>query len=290
MTHDVPVRRTGSWFDHRFRSSTASFSLYCFPFAGGAASFYSEWSQQVGGAVELVPVQLPGRGARMAEPPPDTIEEVADQVTEAVLRTETLPLLFGHSMGAIIAFEVARRLDAAARPVVHLFVSGRPAPRHLRPVVPISDLPRDRFVQVLRDYGAADEQILDNEQLLDVLMPMMRADFGAIETYRYTPGPLLTCPISAWCGTEDQEVSPDTMLDWADVTAGGVKLFVRSGGHFFLSDHVAEILRTVDEEAAATRQHRRPGPVQHGGTAADGGRSAAGSGARSADGRVSVAG
>lgn len=190
----------------------------------------------------------------MAEPPPGTIEETADEVAGAILTSGTLPLLFGHSMGAIIAFEVARRLEAAGRSAVHLFVSGRPAPKHVRPVVPVSDLPREEFVQVLRDYGAADEQILDNEELLDVLMPMMRADFGAIEGYRYTPGPLLTCPISAWCGTDDAEVSPDTMLDWADVTAQGVKLFVRSGGHFFLSDHVAEIVRTVDDEVTATKE------------------------------------
>jgi azi33 len=123
------------------------------------------------------------------------------------------------------------------------------------------------FVQVLRDYGSAPEEILRNDELLDLLMPMTRADFAMIEGYRNVPGPPLACPISAWCGTDDPEVTPTSMCDWASETTEGLELFVRRGGHFFVTDVSQEIAKAVHDAAArldgrfediAPPSHRHP--------------------------------
>ncbi len=250
-----PVQHSGArlWFDRRFRSAAATHSLYCFPFAGGSATYYADWAEHCAGPVQLVPVLLPGRGARMTEPSAKDMIELADEIAGTIAGEPGRVLLYGHSMGAILAFEVARRLRDLDREVEHLFVSGRPAPTIVRPKEPVSDLPRAAFVQMLRDYGAADPTILEHDELLDLLMPMIRADFAMIEGYRCRPLPLLTCPVSAWCGDADAEVPPDTMRGWGDRTTGEFTLSVLRGGHFFLTEHRAEIMRAVH---AAVRRER----------------------------------
>lgn len=254
-------RGPGSWFDRRFRTRSARHSLYCFPFAGGTANFYADWARHFDGAVELVPIQLPARGARTRESPAASIGDVADEVAEVIAAEPTRPLLFGHSMGAIQAFEVARRLRDADRPAGHLFVSGRPSPWIVRPETAVSNLPRAEFVRMLRGYGAADEEVLGNAELLDLLLPMMRADFSLIERYRYPSAPPLDCPIHAWCGDHDPEVGPDEMQGWEKETTADFELSVRPGDHFFLTGHRTEIVgavqraarRAAKEEADAAR-------------------------------------
>lgn len=239
-------------FDERFRSASASASLYCFPFAGGSASYYGSWSAHFGDPVELVPVQLPGRGPRMADPHPASIGELAAELAGHIAAAPTRPLLFGHSMGAILAFEVARSLRERLCPAEYLFVSGRPAPTITQPRTSISTLPRAELVEVLRRYGAAPQEVLAHDELLDVLLPMLRRDFAMIESYRYAPGQPLDCPVFAWCGTEDPDVTPGLMAGWARESAGAFDLRVRGGGHFFLTAHVAEIAATIRQIVAVS--------------------------------------
>ncbi|MEV6806304.1 thioesterase II family protein [Streptomyces sp. NPDC017248] len=237
--------RAGAWFDNRFRRPAASATLYCFPFAGGTATYYAPWAEVFAAGTELVPVQPPGRGPRMGEPGPASITEMADALAPLIAAAPTRPLLFGHSMGAITAFEVARRLAALGRPARALFVSGRPAPPITRPLTPVSDLPRAEFVRMLREYGSAPEAVLAHEELLDVLLPMMRADFALIERYAYVPGPPLDCPVRAWCGDGDPEVRAEDMAPWSEQTTGPFELTVLPGGHFFLSDHHELVAKSV---------------------------------------------
>ncbi|MFF8725805.1 thioesterase II family protein [Streptomyces sp. NPDC015171] len=240
----------GSWFDNRFRRAGASATLYCFPFAGGTAAYYAPWAEEFTAAVEIVPVQPPGRGSRMAEPGPASIAEMADTLAPLIAAAPTRPLLLGHSMGAITAFEVARRLAVLGRPAGTLFVSGRPAPPIARPVAPVSGLPRNAFVRMLRAYGTAPEEVLGHAELLDVLLPMIRADFDLIERYAYAPGPPLDCPVLAWCGDADPEVRPADMARWGEQTTGPFELTVLPGGHFFLTDHHRQIVKSVLRTAA----------------------------------------
>ncbi|MFT7840495.1 alpha/beta fold hydrolase [Saccharothrix sp. BKS2] len=235
----------GPWFDDRFRLGDATASLYCFPFAGGTSAFYSSWAGAFTDGVELVPVQLPARGVRMAEPPATDLGSMAAEVAARIAASATRPLLFGHSMGAITAFEVARRLRELGRPAGHLFVSGRPAPPIPLPRTVVSDLPRAAFLRVLRDYGAISEEILGHAELLDVVLPMIRSDFSLIERYEYVPGPPLDCPILGWCGDDDPDGSAEDMRGWGEMTTGGFTLVERPGGHFFLTEHRDEIIRAI---------------------------------------------
>jgi surfactin synthase thioesterase subunit len=246
------VTGAGAWFNQRFRSQAARYSMYCFPFAGGSASYYANWAEHFTGAIELVPIQLPGRSPRMAESPATSIGDVADEVAELISASaRTQPLLFGHSMGAILAFEVAKRLQALRRPASYLFLSGRPEPSIVRPATPTSTRPRREFIQMLRDYACADEALLANDEILDLLLPMMRADFTMIEQYRHRPGSPLDCPILAWCGSSDPEISPTTLMrGWEKETSARFELIVRPGGHFFITSHRVGVVRAVHDAVA----------------------------------------
>lgn len=253
MSVAVPSPTSASWLERRHRPAGAPprVALYCFPFAGGSAAYYHAWAEEFRSDVELVPVQLPGRGTLMAEGPVRSMAVAADLAAAAIARSPVPAALFGHSMGAVLAFETARRLERRGHPVEHLFVSGRPCPTVVRPPSPVSGLPRERFVDMLRDYGAAPEEVLSHDELLDVLLPMIRADFHLIENYRYEPEigspPPLACPVSAWCGDRDPEVPPELMARWGLETSGPFTLEVLSGGHFFLTDHRSRIVSAVHE-------------------------------------------
>nr|AGS49843.1 thioesterase [uncultured bacterium esnapd17] len=243
----APVLQPTTWPDTRFALPRPAVRMFCFPFAGGSAAFYADWAGDFVSTVELVPIQLPARGALMAQPPARSITEVADAIAPVIAESSVPVALYGHSMGAIIAFETARRLQEVGKPVRHLFVSGRPGPRIKRPLEPVSDLPRPEFVEMLRDYGAADQEILEHDELLDLLIPMMRADFHMIESYTYPPGPPLTCDVSAWAGADDTEAPLSVMQRWGDETTGTFTAEELPGGHFFLSEHREHIVRAVHE-------------------------------------------
>lgn len=251
MSDIATVPDAAEWWDRRFALDRPRIRLFCFPFAGGSAAFYADWARYFVTGVELVPVQLPGRGALLARPPLHSVAAIADAAAAAIAATASVPAaLYGHSMGAIVAFEVARRLQTCGCAPRHLFVSGRPGPRIQRPLRRVSDLPRAQFVTMLAGYGAADPEILGNRELLDLLLPMMRADFQAIEDYRYAPGPALRCPVTGWAGTDDPGVTAEWMRGWAEETAQPRGITELPGGHFFLREHAETICDGVHEALA----------------------------------------
>lgn len=253
-------KQYGEWFDDRYVLSRPTARLFCFPFAGGSATFYADWADAfLQSSVELVPVQLPGRGRMVGRPCAQSINEVVETVAPS-LQTSRVPVaLFGHSMGAIIAFEVARRLQDDGGSAHHLFVSGRPTPEIHRPDTKPSELPRNELIGMLRNYGAVADEILENDEILDLLLPMIRADFGMIQRYRYAPGPPLACPISAWCGDSDAEVHPQLMEGWSEHTASKFDLRVLSGDHFFLTRHREAMVSTMLKKLSATEEKYESG-------------------------------
>ena len=238
-----------SWIT-RFRAvPRAPVQLVCFPHAGGSAGFYFPMAAPLAPQAEVLAVQYPGRQNRRFEPCVDDIGELADAVVAALGQWQDRPLaLFGHSMGAVVAFETARRL---ALPPVRLFVSGRRAPSAYRAEsVHLRD--DDGIVAELRALSGTDAGILGDEEFLRMILPAIRADYRAIETYRSAPDAVLDLPVTALTGDSDPRVSVDEARAWSAHTTGAFDLAVFPGGHFFLADHQRDVLALIARGISAS--------------------------------------
>jgi medium-chain acyl-[acyl-carrier-protein] hydrolase len=235
------------WLRYPKPNSWARLRLFCLPYAGGGAATFHAWPKALPEEVELCAIELPGRGSRWQEAPLRCVPEVV-QILEEVLR----PVLdkpyafFGHSLGALIAFEMARRLQPC-----HLFVSGRAAPQLPNPDPPIHRLPDEEFVQVLqRRYQGIPEAVLQETELLKLLLPVLRADVAMVATYTYTPGEPLNCPITAFGGREDTNTTRSQLIAWAEQTRRAFSLEMFPGNHFFLNDTPGPLLRVISSKLA----------------------------------------
>jgi medium-chain acyl-[acyl-carrier-protein] hydrolase len=224
--------------------------LFCFPFAGGSAVAYRDWSQALPPAVEVVPVELPGRSSRFSEPALRRVEEVVEGAGEALRPLFDKPFaFFGHSMGALLAFEITRWLRARSLPQpLHLFASARPAPQIPDREPPVHALPEDEFVTRLRDYNGTPEEVLAHPELMKMLLPLLRADFEVNETYVYEPGEPLACPISALGGVRDAEVERADLEAWREQTSGAFNLRMLDGDHFYLLHDKVPLYQAVVRE------------------------------------------
>jgi len=224
--------------------------LFCFPYAGGSAQIFRSWSTQLPPGVEVCPIHLPGRGLRLRDAPYSRLEPLLDRISEALIPQLERPYaLFGHSMGAMISYELARRLrDAGVRQPLHLFLSGRRAPHLKDEEPPIHDLPAPEFLNAMYRLGGTDKAILENDELLGLMLPMLRADFELVETYRYLPGEPLDIPITAYGGLLDEEVSREQLAEWRQHTRESFSLHMLPGNHFFLTSAQNQLLRLLSLE------------------------------------------
>jgi medium-chain acyl-[acyl-carrier-protein] hydrolase len=216
--------------------------LLCLPYAGGSAAIFRTWPANLPASVEVCPVELPGRGARIKEALVTGLVPIAAAITHHVAATLDRPFaLFGHSMGAVLAFEIARALRAEyGFEPEHLFVSGRNAPHIPDPDPPIHELPRAEFIAKLRGLDGTPAGVLEHEQLMELMLPILRADFESSETYAYSAGHPLTCAITAFGGLTDREVSAAHLEAWREHTTGPFTARMFPGGHFFI--HSAQTL------------------------------------------------
>ncbi|MCT2585109.1 thioesterase II family protein [Actinophytocola gossypii] len=229
--------------------------LVCFPHAGGSASYFFPVSRALAPSVEVICLQYPGRQDRRTEPCLDDVSAFADAAASALDPWLDLPIvLFGHSLGASIAYETARRLQSSGREVVALFASGRRGPtttRHER----VHLLPDDGLLAELRRMSGTEATLLADDELVRMILPALRADYRAAETYHHSPGETLRCPIIALVGDNDPKVTVDEARDWAAHTTGPFTLTVFPGGHFFLQDHQQEIVTALSDQIAALGAH-----------------------------------
>ncbi|MGX7674577.1 thioesterase II family protein [Plantactinospora sp. DSM 117369] len=220
--------------------------LVCLPYAGGSAAAYRGWTSLLPHDVELLAVQYPGRQDRLGELCVDDLPRMADLVTGA-LRSELGcdVAVFGHSMGAAIAYEVALRLEILhGVQVAHVFVSANAAPnrRSARQLHRASD---DELVAEMSRLGAADMWLLADEDMRELVLPAFRSDLRLIETYRHRPGALLSAPMTVYAGEADADVGVGDVAAWREFTTGPSELRVFPGGHFFLHDATEDLVRDV---------------------------------------------
>jgi medium-chain acyl-[acyl-carrier-protein] hydrolase len=241
-----------SWVTVTCPRPSARVRLFCLPFAGGGASRYREWPAYLPEDVEVVPIQLPGRESRFCEPAIDSIEMLADQLTDGISGYLDRPFaLFGHSMGALIAFELARRLRRVGFEPIHFFASGCRAP-HVPSRSPKRHvLPDSQFVAALRNLNGIPPDLLENAEFMALLVPMIRSDFKLAETYRFRPQGPLSCPVSAFGGHQDDEVTDDDLEAWSHHTTGPFDVHLLPGDHFFVNSSRATLLRIVSSKIGA---------------------------------------
>ncbi|VAW31023.1 Thioesterase in siderophore biosynthesis gene cluster, partial [hydrothermal vent metagenome] len=223
------------WLAYAQANETAVLRLFCFPHAGGGANGYREWVAGLAPEIEVLPVQLPGREMRFLERPFDRMASLLDALLLALRPFLDKPFaFFGHSLGALVSFELARRLEQDGFMAQHLFVSGYGAPHLPVKLPPMHHLDDEQFVLALRDLGTVPTAVLQNEELLELLLPMLRADFAIYERYQYQDAPPLSCPLTILGGQDDPLVPPEMLDSWAQHSTQprGVHLF--SGGHFYL--------------------------------------------------------
>jgi medium-chain acyl-[acyl-carrier-protein] hydrolase len=238
------------WIACRKPRPQARLRLFCFPYAGGGASIFRTWADGLPADVEVCPIQLPGRGTRLGEPLFTQLSPLIQALACALLPLLDKPFaFFGHSLGALVSFELARQLrrQYGVQPV-HLFASASPAPQLPHRGPPIHTQSKGDFLAELRHLNGSPKEVLDHEELMQISLPILRADFAVYETYEYPTEPPLNCTISAFGGLRDRTVSQSNLEAWREQTNVSFSLQMFPGDHFFLNSTQPLLLRVLSQE------------------------------------------
>jgi pyochelin biosynthesis protein PchC len=238
-------RDPSAWIRRFHPAPQAACGLLCLPHAGGSASYFFPASRALAPGIEVLPVQYPGRQERRFERRIEDLRELAGYVFDAVRPFTGRPLgLFGHSMGATLAFEVALRMEREGIPPAVVFASGRRAPsvdKH----EDVHTRPDSGLLEELRELSGTDAELLTDKEFIPVILNPLRSDYRAVESYRCPPGVSLSCPVVAMVGDDDPKAEVDDVALWSEHTTGPFELRVFPGGHFYLNDHAAEVTELI---------------------------------------------
>lgn len=226
---------TDLWLPYRVPRAGAALRLFCFPYAGGGASVYRTFSKALPVAIDVCAVQLPGRESRLGEPPVEQIGRLVSMLADGLAKHLVQPYaFFGHSMGALIAFELVRELRQRGSPLpMHVFASACAAP-HIPDRDETHKLTDDQLVEQLRALGGMSEEVLAHRELMAMVIPVMRADAAVSECYVHQTQMPLPVPVTAFCGLADEKAPRVQMEAWQQHTTGGFSMVMVPGGHMFL--------------------------------------------------------
>jgi pyochelin biosynthesis protein PchC len=246
-----------TWIRRYHRAPGSGIRLVCLPHAGGSASFYFPVSRALAPDVEVLCVQYPGRQDRRHEPNIGNIPELADLVYEALLPWSDRPMaFFGHSMGAILGYEVAlRAAERADFQLAHLFASGRRAPSRYRDER-VHLRADHEIVARLRTLKGTETAVLGDAETLNMILPAVRSDYKAVETYRHRPGPVLDVPVTVLVGDQDEMTSLDEARAWSEHTTGPFDMKIFPGGHFYLTEHSAQVIEVISATVSRVGEPR----------------------------------
>lgn len=237
MKHNVEFQSQASaWLRCVRPKEDALLRLLCFPYAGGGGASYRAWSKHLPETVEVWTVQLPGRESRLVEAPFTELPAMVAALTPALLSWLDVPFVFfGHSMGALVSFELTRylRRHAGLQPL-HLLVSGRRAPHLPDPRPPIHALPEKLFREEILRFNGTPPEVFADEELAHIFLPTLRADLSVCETYSYLPEDALNVPITAFGGMQDAGVELKHLEAWSEMTGASFAVHQFPGDHFYL--------------------------------------------------------
>lgn len=245
----ITTSTSNLWVKFLSPNPEANLRLFCLPHAGSSSLDFRNWSDQLPTTVEICSIELPGRGRRMQEKPFTRMSPLVEAIALALLPYLNRPFaFFGHSMGGLISFELARFLRRNYRRYpAHLFISGRRAPQVPTLEPPIHARPDSEFLQELHRLNGTPEAVLKHAELMQLLLPTLRADFAVLETYGYTPEPPLDCSITAFGGLQDPNVRCEGLEAWREQTNTAFSLEMFPGDHFFLYTAQSALLQSLSQ-------------------------------------------
>lgn len=240
---------TSTWFTVP-QNDQAKIRLFCLPYAGGTSLIYRTWPKALDPSISVCTAHLPGRERRLMEKPYTSAQSLVEAAAEAITPYLDLPFaFFGHSMGALLSFELARQLRRLNKPMPkHLFLSGRTAAQLGVRERLTYNLPAKEFAEELRRLNGTPPAVLEHQELMDLMLPLIRADFEVCQTYQYTQEPPLDCPITAFGGLSDHDITREMVGAWREQTARAFRLCMMPGDHFFVHSAQDRILGIISQE------------------------------------------
>lgn len=246
------IRNKTDWYIRPPNHETAKVRLFCFPYAGGGTWIFRDWIREMAPDVAVCAVKLPGRGDRYGDPPTVDLRELAEAAAEALAPDLDKPYaMFGHSMGALLAFECLQHLQAGSAPdPLHLIASAARAPSRMKVSEPLHRLPDAELLAAVQQRYASPFLNDVSSDMMELMLPPLRADMTSFETYVYRPAPPLSCPLTLFAGRDDAIARAD--LDaWAEHTTALPAVTEFDGGHFFIHDSEAEVRTQVERTLLA---------------------------------------
>jgi medium-chain acyl-[acyl-carrier-protein] hydrolase len=241
---------SNSWVIFPQPNPDANLRLFCFPYAGGSAAIFRTWPNSLPSNVEVCAVEYPGRGRQIKSAPYTQLETLVKAIAPILLPYLDKPFaFFGHSMGGLVSFELTRllRLEYSLNPF-HLFISARCAPQIPLTKPPLHLLSDSELLKKLRTLNGTPKAVLESPELMQIFLPVLRADFAVLETYIYTQEQPLQCPISIFGGSEDQETNHEILEAWRSQTMSTFSLQMFDGDHFFIHSHQDLLLKLLSQQ------------------------------------------
>ncbi|MCG6137939.1 MAG: alpha/beta fold hydrolase [Nostoc sp. LLA-1] len=231
---------SSKWISYPKPNPQADLRLFCFPHAGGNSGIYSSWAKYLPKNVEVCLIELPGHGSRLKEVAYDRLQPLVEAISSVLMPCllETPFAFFGHSMGALISFELAIQLRKLyCKKPIHLFVSGCRAPQTFCEISPIDTLCDVGFIEQVSKYGGLPDEVLQNSEFMELILPTLRADFNLIASYTYVPELPLDCPMTIFSGLQDISINYTHLKSWQQHTKSAFTIQMFPGNHFFIRSH-----------------------------------------------------
>ncbi len=233
--------------------------LFCLPYAGGSANIYMEWKKYLHPLIELNAIELAGRGPRSEVPFYKSVDEAVSDIYNRIKDdlNNCRYVIFGHSMGSVLAYELAYKIKSLQHlPPLHLFFSGRHAPQIKKDKKNLHVLPDNEFMREVIELGGTPKELLENRELLEIFLPILRADFQIVETYNYIEkNEKLDCDITILWGKQEEETTISDISLWRGHTNKSCRIHLLNGGHFFINEFMQDVVSIINSEILSLSQY-----------------------------------